>query len=114
MPNCLLNLSSQIERIGTARYLIYLGFILIPLGNLVDLFAWNRDPSPPSLYMRPSYPVGGALGIIGIVLVFVGPWVSKGRFMQRLSVFGMTCAIFFLFMIPMTILLVLTGVPFQD
>lgn len=108
------NFSSNIKKIGPARFLIYLGFILIPLSNSVSVFKWNRGPEASSMVTRPDYPFGTALLLTGLVLIFLGPWLSKGPFVQRLAVFGITFAVFMIYMIPMTILFVGSGVPFQD
>lgn len=107
---------SQIESVGPARFAIYLGFILIPLSNAVAVTEWNRDrdPAASATIIRPDYPIGNFLLLTGLTLIFLGPWLARGTFLRRLAVFGITVGVFLVYMVPMTVLFVESGVPFQD
>ncbi|MEZ5300895.1 MAG: hypothetical protein R3F11_09620 [Verrucomicrobiales bacterium] len=105
---------SQIESVGPARYLIYLGFILVPLSNTISVVEWHRDPFASMTVTRPDYPVGTSLLLTGLILIFSGPWFASGSFVRRLAVFGITMGVFLFYMIPMAVLFIATGVPLQD
>lgn len=105
---------SHIKSLGLARFVIYLGFILIPLSNTVALAEWNRDPAASMTITRPDYPIGTSLLLTGLALIFLGPWLTRGTLLRRLAVFGITLGVFLVYMVPMTVLFVESGVPFQD
>ncbi len=108
--------SSNLKKVGPARFLIYLGFILVQLSEWVYAFQSDRDPEAFSRSMlngRPEYPYVEPLFLSGLVLIVLGPWLSKGSFVQRLTVFWITLWVFMLYMIPMGIHLIESGVPLQ-
>ena len=105
---------SNINSVGPARFVIYLGFILVPLSNTVSVAEWNRDPAASMSSARPDYPVGDFLLVTGLLLIFLGPWLARGTFLRRFAVFGITVGSFFVYMIPLTAIFVESGVPFQD
>ncbi len=98
-----------------ARYFIYLGFACIPLANTVAVIFWSLDESDRGhSYFRPAYAAGNILLIVGMGLVLISPWFTTGSFGKRLQVWLITGLCFPIFMIPMALLFLATGVPVGD
>ena len=105
----------KINSIITAKQLTCMGFLLIPISNMIVVLEWWIDKGGyPGKIRYESYPIGNFMMFIGILLIFVSPWLSTESFKKRFLTWIGICFLFILYMIPMILLFFRTGTPFQD
>lgn len=93
-----------------ARYFIYLGFILFPFANLVSVVVWALDPAANPAANRPEYPIANCLMVSGLALVLIAPWFLPHRFGTRFAIWALTLVAFLIYLIPLYLLWISTGV----